>query len=44
LTYVLKEEDTTLRGLAKHVVLPWVTFSSQSEFGKASQYWSTEVG
>jgi hypothetical protein len=32
-----------LRGLSRHVVLHWVEISGQSEFGKASQYWSMET-
>jgi hypothetical protein len=32
-----------LRGVSWHVVLPWVKISSQSEFGKAPQYWSTQA-
>jgi hypothetical protein len=32
-----------LRGLSRHVFLPWVTISGQSKFGKAWKYWSTKA-
>jgi hypothetical protein len=32
-----------LREISGHVVLPWSNISGQSEFGKASQYGSTEA-
>jgi len=32
-----------LREVSRHVVLPWVEISGQSEFGKASQYGSTKA-
>jgi hypothetical protein len=32
-----------LHEISWHVVLPWVTISDQSEFGKALQYGSTEA-
>ena len=37
------KQSNILCGLSRHVFLPWVKHSSQSEFGKAPQYQSTEA-